>query len=117
MKYDHARVSTDGRSVEAQVGALIKAGCKEVFREVASGAKADRSRPRPVLDQFDARDILMVTRLARAARSIHDLLNIRQHDFAAVEMRKGDTSRRKKAVAPQATNATPSIKRRLQLQL
>jgi predicted site-specific integrase-resolvase len=40
MKYGYARVSTDGQSVDAQVRQLTKAGCKKVFREVASGAKA-----------------------------------------------------------------------------
>ena len=39
MIYGYARVSTDGQSVDAQVRQLTKAGCKKVFREVASGAK------------------------------------------------------------------------------
>ena len=43
MKYGYARVSTDGQSVDAQVRQLTKAGCKKVFREVASGAKTDRA--------------------------------------------------------------------------
>ena len=42
MKYGYARVSTDGQSVDAQVRQLTKAGCKKVFREVASGAKTTR---------------------------------------------------------------------------
>jgi len=46
MKYGYARVSTDGQSVDAQVRQLTKAGCKKVFREVASGAKADRAQLR-----------------------------------------------------------------------
>ena len=37
--YGYARVSTDGQSVDAQVRQLTKAGCKKVFREVASGAR------------------------------------------------------------------------------
>jgi DNA invertase Pin-like site-specific DNA recombinase len=75
MKYGYARVSTDGQSVDAQVRQLTKAGCKKVFRETASGAKTDRSRLRRALDQLDAGDVLMVTRLDRLARSIRDLLN------------------------------------------
>jgi Resolvase, N terminal domain len=54
---------------------LTKAGCKKVFREVASGAKTDRSQLRRVLDQLEAGDVLMVTRLDRLARSTRDLLN------------------------------------------
>jgi DNA invertase Pin-like site-specific DNA recombinase len=67
MKYGYARVSTDGQSVEAQVRQLTKAGCKKVFRETASGAKTDRSQLRKALDQLDAGDVLMVTRLDRLA--------------------------------------------------
>jgi len=75
MKFGYARVSTDGQSVDAQVRQLTKAGCKKVFREVASGAKTDRAQLRRLLDQLDAGDVLMVTRLDRLARSTRDLLN------------------------------------------
>jgi DNA invertase Pin-like site-specific DNA recombinase len=75
MKYGYARVSTDGQSVDAQVRQLTKAGCKKVFREVASGAKTDRAQLRRLLDQLEARDVVMVTRLDRLARSTRDLLN------------------------------------------
>jgi len=75
MKYGYARVSTDGQSVDAQVRQLTKAGCKKVFREVASGAKADRSQLRRALDRLAAGDVLVVTRLHRLARSTRDLLN------------------------------------------
>ena len=73
--YGYARVSTDGQSVEAQVRQLIKAGCKRVFREVASGAKTDRAQLRRLLGQLEAGDVLTVTRLDRLARSTRDLLN------------------------------------------
>jgi Resolvase, N terminal domain len=51
-----------------------------VFREMASGAKTDRSQLRRALDQFDAGDVLIVTRLDRLARSTRDLLNILGYD-------------------------------------
>jgi DNA invertase Pin-like site-specific DNA recombinase len=75
MKYGYARVSTDGQSVDAQARQLTKAGCQKVFREVASGAKSDCAQLRRLLDQLDANDVLMVTRLDRLARSTRDLLN------------------------------------------
>ena len=75
MKYGYARVSTDGQSVDAQVRQLRAAGCKTVFREVASGAKTDRAQLRRLLDQLDAGDVVTVTRLDRLARSTRDLLN------------------------------------------
>ena len=76
MNRGYARVSTDGQSVDAQVRQLRAAGAEKVYRETASGAKTDRAQLRRVLDQLDASDVLMVTRLDRLARSTRDLLNI-----------------------------------------
>src|SRR3954454_21554077 len=76
MKYGYARVSTDGQSVEAQARQLIKAGCKKVLPETASGAKTDRGQLRKALDQLEAGDVLMVTKLDRLAPSTRDVLNI-----------------------------------------
>jgi DNA invertase Pin-like site-specific DNA recombinase len=75
MKYGYARVSTDGQSVDAQVRQLTKAGCKKVFREVASGAKTDRAQLRRVIEALEPGDVVTVTRLDRLARSTRDLLN------------------------------------------
>jgi DNA invertase Pin-like site-specific DNA recombinase len=41
-----------------------------------SGAKTDRAQLRRLLDQLEADDVLMVTRLDRLARSTRDLLNV-----------------------------------------
>jgi DNA invertase Pin-like site-specific DNA recombinase len=65
----YARVSTNGQSVDKQVRQLTRAGCKEVFRETASGAKLDRAQLRRARAQLEARDVLMVTRPDRLARS------------------------------------------------
>jgi DNA invertase Pin-like site-specific DNA recombinase len=54
---------------------LTKAGCKKVFREVASGARTDREQLRRLLDSLSPGDVLTVTRLDRLARSTRDLLN------------------------------------------
>jgi DNA invertase Pin-like site-specific DNA recombinase len=75
MIYGYARVSTDGQSVETQVAALTAAGASKVYREVASGAKTDRTQLRQVLARLTAGDVLLVTRLDRLARSTRDLLN------------------------------------------
>jgi len=71
----YARISTDGQTVAAQVATLTAAGAAKVFREVASEAKTDRTQLRRTLDQLEAEDVLMVTRLDRLARSTGDLLN------------------------------------------
>ena len=75
MIYGYARVSTDGQTVGAQVETLTAAGAAKVFRETASGAQTNRAQLRKALDQLEAGDVLMVTRLDRLARSTRDLLN------------------------------------------
>jgi DNA invertase Pin-like site-specific DNA recombinase len=84
MIYGYARVSTDGQSVAAQVSQLKAAGCEKVFREVASGARMERSQLSRALEHLAAGDVLMVTRLDRLARSTRDLLNI----LAAIARKK-----------------------------
>jgi DNA invertase Pin-like site-specific DNA recombinase len=84
VKYSDARVSTDGQSVDAQVRQMTKAGCKKVFREVASGAKSDRAQLRKAIATLEADDVLTVTRLDQLARSTRDLLNT----LAAITDRK-----------------------------
>ena len=84
MKYGYARVSTGGQSVAAQVAALSAAGAGKVFREVASGAKTNRTQLRKAIAALSAGDVLMVTRLDRLARSTRDLLNT----LAAITDRK-----------------------------
>jgi DNA invertase Pin-like site-specific DNA recombinase len=74
--YGYARVSTDGQSVDAQGRQLTKAGCKKVFREVASGARTDRPQLRRLLSEITVGDVVVVTRLDRLARSTFDLFSI-----------------------------------------
>jgi DNA invertase Pin-like site-specific DNA recombinase len=72
----YARVSTDGQTVDAQIAALKAAGAARIYRETASGAKAERRELRRALKSMTAGDTLLVTRLDRLARSTRDLLNI-----------------------------------------
>ena len=69
MIYGYARVSTDGKSVDAQVKQLRAAGAEKVLRETASGARSDRAQLLRALDHLGKGDVLMVTRLDRLARS------------------------------------------------
>ena len=75
MIYGYVRVSTDGQSVDTQVRRLRAAGAHRVFREVASGARADRPGLRRAIAHLEEGDVLMVMRLDRLARSTRDLLN------------------------------------------
>jgi DNA invertase Pin-like site-specific DNA recombinase len=74
--YGYARVSTRDQDLAGQVAELTAVGCARVYRETASGAKADRVELGRVLARLEADDVLVVTRLDRLARSTRDLLNL-----------------------------------------
>ena len=76
MNYGHARVPTDGQSIDTQTQQRRDAGCQKVFKEVASGAKTDRAYLHKLIDTLTTGDIVTVTRFDRLARSTRDLLNI-----------------------------------------
>jgi DNA invertase Pin-like site-specific DNA recombinase len=65
-----------GRAERGAKYAILAARAERVFREVASGAKTGRPQLYRLLDQLDAGDVLMVTRLNWLPRSTRDLLNI-----------------------------------------
>src|SRR5450631_2040403 len=72
----YGRVSTDGQSLTAQVAELKAAGCTETYQEKISGAKSDRKQLSRLIAHLGDRDVLVVTRLDRLARSTRDLLNL-----------------------------------------
>jgi DNA invertase Pin-like site-specific DNA recombinase len=72
----YARVSTDGQSLTAQVAELKTVNCNRIFREKVSGARTDRKQLARLIAALDKRDVLVVTRLDRLARSTRDLLNV-----------------------------------------
>ncbi|MBP6116043.1 MAG: recombinase family protein [Neisseriaceae bacterium] len=75
-KYGYARVSTGDQTIDLQKDALIKAGCKEIFIEVASGKTAERKVLKKCLRTLKKGDTLVVWRLDRLGRSVRDLVNI-----------------------------------------
>ena len=73
----YARVSKgDEQSNTAQVAALRRAECEQVFEENASGGRWDRPELHRLLDQLRAGDTLVVWKLDRLSRSLKDLLHI-----------------------------------------
>src|SRR5262249_51810476 len=74
--FGYARVSTRDQDLASQVAALQAAGCGNIFKERASGAKTDRPELAKVIRRLEAGDVLVGTRLDRLARSTRDLLNI-----------------------------------------
>jgi DNA invertase Pin-like site-specific DNA recombinase len=72
----YARASTDGQTLDAQIGRLAAAGATKIFKEKVSGAKSDRTQLKKAIAALTEGDTLIVTRLDRLARSTRDLLNI-----------------------------------------
>lgn len=74
MLIGYARVSTVDQNPQAQLDALLAAGCEKVFHEKASGAKADRLQLAAALDYMRDGDTLVVWKLDRLARSLKQLM-------------------------------------------
>ena len=72
----YARVSTYGQTLDAQLDQLRAAGCSQVYREKASGARADRRELQRLLKALAPGDVVTVTRIDRLARSTFDLFAI-----------------------------------------
>jgi DNA invertase Pin-like site-specific DNA recombinase len=72
----YARVSTYGQTLDAQLDQLKAEGCAKVYREKASGARADRRELLRMLADIRQGDVVTVTRIDRLARSTFDLFAI-----------------------------------------
>jgi len=72
----YARVSTYGQTLDAQLEQLKAEGCARIYREKASGAKADRRELLRLLKDLTAGDVVTVMRIDRLARSTCDLFVI-----------------------------------------
>jgi DNA invertase Pin-like site-specific DNA recombinase len=72
----YARVSTYGQTLDSQLEQLRGAGCKPIYREKVSGAKADRRELLKMLRKLEPGDVVTVTRIDRLARSTFDLFAI-----------------------------------------
>jgi DNA invertase Pin-like site-specific DNA recombinase len=70
MLIGYARVSTQDQTLNLQKDALEKIGCKKIFTDTASGAKAERKGLDEALDYVREGDILVVWRLDRLGRSL-----------------------------------------------
>src|SRR3954451_6923354 len=74
----YARVSTYGQTLDAQLEQLRAAGCssRNIYREKATGARADRRELNRMLSKLAPGDVVTVTRIDRLARSTFDLFAI-----------------------------------------
>lgn len=76
MKIGYARVSTDEQNPALQIDALKGAGCERVFTDKASGASGKRSELVRCLKALGEGDTLVVWKLDRLGRSLHDLIGL-----------------------------------------
>jgi DNA invertase Pin-like site-specific DNA recombinase len=72
----YARVSTDDQNLALQLDALRSAGCEVVHEDKASGVLTGRKGLAEALKRCAAGDVLVVWKLDRLARSLHDLVVI-----------------------------------------
>jgi DNA invertase Pin-like site-specific DNA recombinase len=74
MKIGYARVSTDDQNLALQLDALRAAGCETIHEDKASGVLSGRKGLSEALKGCAAGDVLVVWKLDRLARSLHDLI-------------------------------------------
>src|SRR5713101_4332622 len=76
MKIGYCRVSTDDQNPDLQLTALKRAGCRKIFTDKATGAHAKRPALATCLKALKAGDVLIVWKLDRLGRSLHDLIGL-----------------------------------------
>ena len=74
MKIGYARVSTADQHLYMQEDALTSAGCEEIFRDIASGAKTARPGLDEALNYLRTGDTIVVWKLDRLGRSVQHLI-------------------------------------------
>jgi DNA invertase Pin-like site-specific DNA recombinase len=86
MKIGYCRVSTDDQNPDMQLTALKRAGCKKIFTDKATGVHVKRPELAKCLKALKAGDVLIVWKLDRLGRSLHDLIglldNLKTRDVA-----------------------------------
>ena len=73
-KIGYARVSTRSQNDDSQADDLTGYGCDKIFTDRSSGKLADRPELDKALAYLRAGDVLVITRLSRAMRSLKHLL-------------------------------------------
>jgi DNA invertase Pin-like site-specific DNA recombinase len=91
-KIGYARVSTPGQKLDAQLDALIQAGCGKTFSDQVSGTTAARPGWEQLRTYLRPGDTVVVTELSRMSRSLTHLLDIvadfEQQGIALVSLRE-----------------------------
>src|SRR5262245_18700870 len=75
MLIGYARVSTDEESLDLQLDALKRAGCKRIFSDKVSTTKADRPGLADAVSHLRRADVLVVWKLDRLGRTVKGLVD------------------------------------------
>ncbi|EDX65315.1 recombinase family protein [Bacillus cereus] len=78
MIFGYARVSTKHQSLDMQLDELNRYGCDDIVSEKESGAKKDRKELQLLLGKLRKGDTLVVYKLDRLGRTMHQLVNLLQ---------------------------------------
>lgn len=97
MIFGYARVSTRSQNLDMQWDELKQFGCEEIVTEKESGTKKDRIELQSLLGKLRKGDTLVVYKLDRLGRTMHQLVNLLQEFYEKgihfVSMKDGiDTS-------------------------
>ena len=76
MKRGYARVSTQDQNEQLQIDALKEEGVDKIYVEKASGGRWDRPELHRMIDTLRKDDEVVVWKLDRLSRSLHDLLRV-----------------------------------------
>lgn len=87
MIYGYARVSTNGQSkhgnsLEEQKKRLIENGCSEIIEEQFTGSTTTRPKFEILISKLTKGDTLVVTKLDRLARNVHEGIELIKELFS-----------------------------------
>ena len=86
--FGYSRVSTSRQNADPQIELLRQAGCDDVLVEIQSGANRKRPQLEKLLTMLREGDTVVIIKLDRLSRSLHDLLSIaREIESKGAQMR------------------------------
>ena len=77
MLIGYARVSTDDQSLDLQLDALKRAGCRRVFTDKVSTTKADHPGLADAVSHLRERDVLVTWKLDRLGRTVKGMVDLK----------------------------------------
>jgi DNA invertase Pin-like site-specific DNA recombinase len=75
-KIGYARVSTADQDPQLQLDALEAEGCLKIYKDIATGTKADRPNWNLCLEDLRPGDTLIIWKIDRLGRNLRDLIDI-----------------------------------------